>query len=132
MKRILVTILSVLYMISATGATVHIHYCMGEFMDAGFSHDAEGNCAKCGMKKSISKGCCKDEQKTIKASDHQTTKVSFDLAYYPATLPLPVHYTAVYNLHYAYSRTTNIDRAHAPPSLWRTCPIYIQVRNFRI
>jgi hypothetical protein len=131
MKRILVTILSILYMASATGATVHIHYCMGKFMGVSLIHKDGDRCGKCGMKKAGQKmGCCKDEHKTFKTGDHQLAKASFDFSHQIT----PVHLTA-YSFYpkpvYA-SCVNKTAQANAPPSYWRTCRIYIQVQNFRI
>lgn len=119
-------------MVSATGATVHMHYCMGKFMGAAFSHDDDEMCGKCGMTKENNKGCCKDIHKTIKTSDHQFTKASFDFSHQQVVAILPYNYNFYQAEALASRYTVNVARAHAPPSLWRTYPIYIQVRNFRI
>lgn len=132
MKRILVTILSVLYMISATGATVHLHYCMGKFVGAAFSHEDEEMCGNCGMEKNASKGCCKDIHKTIKSSDHQYAKADFNLTHHEAAVILPLVIPFTPSEYCSAQCTSIVAQAHAPPSLWRTCPIYIQVQNFRI
>ncbi len=133
MKRILVTILSILYMASATGATVHLHYCMGEFVNASLIHKEEHKCGKCGMKKTTrDNGCCKDEHKTIKTSDHQSAKVSFDIAHAVALAPAPNVWHIYTQQVYSTSIANKSSLAHAPPSVWRTCPIYIAIRNFRI
>jgi len=132
MKRILVTILSVLYMISATGATVHLHYCMGKLVGAAFSHEDKEMCDNCGMEKSASKGCCKDIHKTIKASDHQYAKADFNLTNYQSIAILPVVKRLTLSEYCAEQCTSITAQAHAPPALWRTCPIYILVQNFRI
>jgi len=131
MKRILVTILSILYMLSATGASVHVHYCMGKLMSASFIHKDEDRCDKCCPKKSSKKGCCKDENKTFKTSDHQLAKASYDFSHEQLAIPsLPCYFPPTDR---TYTNCINITaKAHAPPFLWRTCPIYIQVQNFRI
>ena len=131
MKRILVTILSILYMAGATGATVHVHYCMGKFMGAGFVHKDEDKCGKCGMKKSISKGCCKDEHKTFKTSDHQLSKASFYFSHNQTASVCFAHYSFYLQSFYQGS-VKNVGQANSPPSVWRTYPIYIHVQNFRI
>ncbi len=43
-----------------------MHYCMGELVDWGFSHNENKDCSKCGMKESESNGCCEDKQKLLK------------------------------------------------------------------
>jgi hypothetical protein len=132
MKRILVTILTILYMTSATGATVYVHYCMGKFMCASLRHSDGGICGRCGMKKAMEKkGCCKDEQKTIKASDHQLAVASFDF-FHPLYITAILSHTAFYRRPCYSGSVENIACANSPPSRWQTCPIYIQVRNFRI
>jgi hypothetical protein len=132
MKRLLVTILSILYMASATGATVHIHYCMGKLMSAGFVSKDDDRCKRCGMKKATQKkGCCKDEHKTYKTTDHQLAKASFDFSHHQFSL-IHIPDYSVYCSHVFTAYTNKIVLAHAPPSYWRTYPIYLEVRNFRI
>jgi hypothetical protein len=134
MKRFLVSILAVLYLATASGATVHLHYCMGKFVNASFvgEHGEDHECSKCGMTTKQKKGCCKDEHKVIKTDpSQQTVKVSFHLSdgfyFIPAS--------CFHSCNQAVSDTRNNETliaCHAPPSQWRSCPIYIQVRNFRI
>ncbi len=131
MKRFLVTILSILYLASAMGATVEIHYCMGKGMGANFVHKEDDKCRKCGMNKSKSKGCCKDEHKTFKTSDHQQTKVTFDFSLVPVSA-LPVNYSEQYFAPLHSIAISSSVKAHAPPDLYAHCPLYLQVRNIRI
>lgn len=133
MKRILVTILSILYIASATGATVHLHYCMGEFTGASLVHNDEHKCGKCGMvKKDRDKGCCKDEHKTFKSAEHHAAKLAFDIASFPdAIIPalLTQHYCCL--LPHSPLKLKGAF-ANAPPGVSSRCPIYIYVCNFRI
>jgi hypothetical protein len=133
MKRILVTILSFLYMASAMGATVHLHYCMGEFMGASLVHKHEHKCDKCGMVKTEDdNGCCKDEHKTIKTAEHHAAKLAFDLASIePAIIPELLIPRDVASIHSAPLQLKGAF-ANAPPGACRPCPIYIYVCNFRI
>ena len=75
MKKFIAVILAVLYLGSSTGATIHMHYCMGKLADWGLSHSGAKTCGSCGMEKSNEKdnGCCKDEQKFIKNTTDQKT-----------------------------------------------------------
>ena len=132
MKRFFVTILSILYLASAMGATVDVHYCMGKSVGANFVHKDDDKCRKCGMTKSKTKGCCQDKSETFKTGEHQLANVSFDIAQVPvAILPtrIAIYYsfTPVYN----YSITQPV-LVNAPPNTWRTKPIYLSIRNFRI
>ena len=132
MKRLLVTFLSVLYLASALSLTVHVHYCMGKFAGLNFMHSVEERCGKCGMKKTErSKGCCKDDYKTFKINDHQQAKITFDFSHQLISIIHPPVYC--YSSDVVYPRITEqINLANAPPSLWRTCPIYILNQDYRI
>jgi len=132
MKRFLVTILALLYMAGAMGATVHIHYCMNKLAGMSFKHSHDDRCGKCGMKEEQKKkGCCKDEQKTFKTGVHHLAKATFD-----AQQQLVAIVSRVYFEHGTASEygvpVNEMALAHAPPWHWRSCPIYIQVCNFRI
>lgn len=95
MRKLLVCILTLLYLASASGATMHLHYCMGQLVDAGLQHKANNKCGKCGMKKTPAKdnGCCKDEHKFVQLAEAQKmASLQFDhlqalsnLANLPAT-----------------------------------------------
>ncbi len=131
MKKLLVVILMVLYMAGAVGATVHIHYCMGEVADFSLTHKEEDRCKKCGMKKAErNKGCCKDESKTLKINDHKLSKATSDPAYHSIDLRVqPVYFTAAQTIPvYEQYRAT----VYIPPLVCQTCPVYIKIRNFRI
>lgn len=74
MKKIIVFILALIYLGVSTGATVHLHYCMGKFVGSSLLHNEKTDkCSKCGMTKNTSKNkCCKDEHKFIKIEKDQT------------------------------------------------------------
>lgn len=73
MKKFLVFILAVLYIGSSTGATIHMHYCMGKLVNLGLNSESK-KCPKCPSKEkssSCSKECCKDLHKTVKLEKDQ-------------------------------------------------------------
>ncbi|HEX3025570.1 MAG TPA: hypothetical protein VHP12_10205 [Chitinophagaceae bacterium] len=74
MKKFIVFILAVTYFGLSTGATVHMHYCMGKLVGSSLWHnDKSDRCSKCGMEKNSSKNkCCKDEHKLVKIEKDQT------------------------------------------------------------
>ena len=70
MKKIIVSILAILYLTTSTGATVHMHYCMGKFISWGLESTADHTkCSKCSTKKKNT--CCGDKQIVIKAEKDQ-------------------------------------------------------------
>jgi hypothetical protein len=77
MKKVVVALVSLLYITASAGVTMHMHYCMGQLANKGIGHNTEGNCGKCGMEKrdGIDMGCCMDEYKFIKNNiDQKTTE----------------------------------------------------------
>jgi hypothetical protein len=131
MKRAFIIVLSLLYMASATGATVHVHYCMGKIISLSLSHTEEDICGKCGMKKDTRKKCCKDEYKTFKTNDHRVAKGV------PSILHGPVDAVFQSSDHYHPESISTSSIAvstplQAPPTQWRKCPIYLLLRSLRI
>lgn len=58
-------------MFTTTGATLHMHYCMGKLVESGLWHSkSSDDCSYCGMEKKQN-DCCKDEQHFIKNSSDQ-------------------------------------------------------------
>ncbi len=132
MKNFLTTILTILYMASALSLTVHVHYCMGKFAGVSFIQNNEDRCGKCGMNKADrSKDCCKDQHKLFKAADHKLAQASFDFSQKQiAIAPQPVYCS--YTEPVIFHTTGKTNLANAPPSRWRTCPIYILIQDYRI
>lgn len=78
MKRIVIFILTLLYLGTTSGATVHFHYCMGKLVAWSFSHASQKHCFHCGMIK-VDNGndCCQDQHKQVKIEKDQTiTEIS--------------------------------------------------------
>lgn len=129
MKKTLVTILAVIYIAVSSGATVNIHYCMGKPMNWDLAQKQEPRCAKCGMKKSVHKGCCKDEQKKLQIGKDQKVSESVfqysqsandaGITIYPVS---SVSLSSVAKKHFF---------AHAPP-LTKEIPLFLLNCNFRI
>lgn len=77
MKKFLLGILTILYFGISTGATVHVHYCMGRVAGIGLVGKDKDHCHKCGMTMmNGKKGCCHDEQKSIKIGNDQNSTES--------------------------------------------------------
>ena len=78
MKKLVVIILSFLYLTSTTGARIYMHYCMGEFQSEGFWHTERNTtkCTNCGMEKK--KGCCEDKEIFLKVDKkHKQTRFNY-------------------------------------------------------
>jgi hypothetical protein len=126
MKKFIAAILAVLYISTSTGATLHMHYCMGQLADWGMGHDSSKTCGKCGMVKGDEKdGCCKDEHKFIKiTTDQKTTQSNFQLVQLIAIAPL-ISFVEMPSSDFP-SVTEENPICHAPP---RSCGVAVYVRN---
>lgn len=132
MKKLVVAILSFLYISTSSGATLQMHYCMDKLVDWSIGHSDEKNtCKNCGMEKD-GKGknsCCKDEQKQLKIDKDQKATAVFQLTLSLAT-PLPALYP-VYNFVRITSVTEKFPLSNAPPRSPQPS-VYIRNCTFRI
>ena len=130
MKRLLVTILALLYLGTSTGATVHLHYCMGKLVDMKLWHSPASKCGSCGMKKTTAyaKKCCKDDHKLVKLEKaHQ--KASQNTFQFTQAFPaIPAAYIEFLQV-YIPSVTQELPVSHGPPE---SIPIHILHCTFRI
>jgi hypothetical protein len=133
MKKFIVCILAILYIGSSTGATVHLHYCMGKLVDQDLGYGKAKKCSKCGAKENNSfckKKCCKDEHKFIKLDkDQKTAEKAFQLLT-STSLVTPVNFIELPQVQMA-SIAQEFPACHAPPRSYRVKP-YIFLCTFRI
>lgn len=128
MKKLTVLFLVLIYLGTATGVTLHLHYCMGEVVDWEVAKEDSGHCDNCGMDKnqSTKNGCCKDELKKVKTDDSgKLTESAYkSLVLSPAFLApsLSYEFTAA-----SYpSILEENPRSNAPP---RSKPVPVYVLN---
>ena len=129
MKKILVAILAVLYLATSTGATIHLHYCMGKLTSWGLLHSKDkDDCSVCGMTKK--KGCCEDK--------HQTLKIDQQYNFTSASISIPKIANLV-SSHYMVEpsftiRSTEIifsSSSNSPPGKTKI-PLFIRNSVYRI
>jgi hypothetical protein len=85
MKKVLATILAVIYLSTSMGATVHLHYCMNKLVAWGLLDHSGKDCSFCGMQNRRSakgctvakKDCCRDEHRQIRTDKDQKPGQSF-------------------------------------------------------
>ena len=132
MKKFITAILAVLYLGTSSGATIHMHYCMGKLADWGLGDKQSKTCGKCGREKKDKKdnGCCKDEHKFVKNNtDQKIAESSFQfnimqgVALVPDYVEIPQSFIA--------SVTEENPNSNSPP---RTQAVSVYIRNcvFRI
>ena len=132
--RLITAILASIYMLMSTGFTVHMHYCMGELVSTKLTAEKDDHaCNKCGMKKSPMKNnCCKDEHKIVKNENEHTQGKIASLPSYKIFDFAPSCFAIYFPIKKVVQRSNYSGLAHAPPKYWRTCPIYKEIRNFRV
>jgi hypothetical protein len=74
MKRVVISILAIVYLTTSVGITLHYHYCMGKLVSWELRDETRSRCGKCGMVVKpgpVSNQCCKDEYKHFKIDNDQ-------------------------------------------------------------
>jgi hypothetical protein len=126
-KKFIVTILALIYITTSTGATVHLHYCMGQLADWGLGSDKSKTCSSCGMGENDQKkhDCCKDEHKFLKnENDQKYAEASLQLAQLLA-IALPPSCFEIQPPLFS-SLTRGNPMSHAPP---RPPSVAVYIRN---
>jgi hypothetical protein len=116
MKKCLTTILAFLYICSSTGATIHMHYCMGQLDNWGLTHNDQKKCGKCGMKKSQKKntGCCRDIHKYFKTiNEQQSVQAGIQIRPLPTLAISTIYPALIANTFFTLKLTNRFS--HSPP-----------------
>ena len=111
MKKILVSIVAVIYLTSSVVATVHLHFCMDKLINWSLLNSDRDKCDKCGMKKDD--GCCKDEDKFVKNNIDQKITESAIQVIKVAAVATPTAFLT--SEHYFSSLIKEYPTSHAPP-----------------
>lgn len=113
MKKIVIIFLLVIYGSATIGATIHLHYCMNEYVGWSLWNSNKGKkCGKCGMKEKKG-GCCKDEKLQFKA-EHQKAVIT----QYSQQVDAPVYHAPFEIFHFALPTVTEtFSASHAPPEI---------------
>ena len=131
MKKVLLSILALIYLANVSGASLQLHYCMGKLVRIGVVPETKKQCSHCGMEKSSSgaKHCCKDESKKV-SSDRDVKAVISTLQYLksPAASVLSIeHYPD--EVPFVISSVVAFPVSNAPPV---AAPLYLMFGVFRI
>ncbi len=131
MKKLVAIFFLVAYGFASIGATLHTHYCMGDYVGTTFLENKGGKCGKCGMKESNKKnGCCKDEHKEFKLkTDHQKGNAS----YFLNTISAPVLLTPIPNYNFSLQQNSKFlpEDLRPPPNIQKQ-RLYILYASFLI
>ena len=131
-KRLILSIVTILYFSTTIGANLHLHYCMGELACWGLWKDRNEQCGKCGMDKEAteSNGCCKDDSKQIKLEvDQKGNKLPFQNF---STWPIEITDSNLYTNDRPYlAECSPIPLSTAPPR-GKNLSVYLLNCTFRI
>ena len=133
MKRFVFTILSALYLVTASGATVQLHYCMGELESWSLGQKEQKVCGKCGMEKNRVEhdDCCKDEYKQMKLNIDQRMNLTSTtcVTFFEIILSSPFPFEYVQKLQGQNQPASY--HSNSPP---QSCiiPVYLRNENFRL
>lgn len=130
MKKAIVTILAICYLIVTCGVVVNLHYCMDRLASFELFGGKVDKCGKCGMDFHKDNNCCKDEVQFVKMKDDQIkAAVGSFLASSSEAVP-------VITSDFLFSHLFNTDKQrhflnHSPPLLSGQ-DTYLQNNVFRI
>lgn len=131
MKRTLLIFLAVFYFGISQGATVYLHYCMGELVQTGMTKSEQVSCEFCGMtsKEGKEKSCCKKESKQLTVNEAQKMVPGhFQFEQAPIALKSFIwdanHHTLPLQLGKA-------SLSNAPPQ-WQSIPVFVRNCTYRI
>jgi hypothetical protein len=118
-KKAAVILLLLIYGSATMGATVHLHYCMNEFVGWSLLHSKDDTCGKCGMEEKDKEGCCKDEHKHFKLkADQQKAAVAAFITNIIA--PAVITPTTDFDFQAFLKVTESYSPCHAPPDIGDT------------
>ena len=130
MRKFIATILAILYLLTSTGATIHVHYCMGKLKSIGFWHSnsKKDACPTCVM--ANKKGCCEDNHQIVKI-DEQYDVPRSTIAFYKYFLQIPYYNSINFHLEIVPSSGITYRSTNSPPGI-NTISLYIVNCVYRI
>lgn len=137
-KQFIVIIISLLHLAAVSGATVRMHYCMGEFVDAKLlSHTEEEedkghSCPKCGMNQNSDNDCCKDTHKFIKDISDKAVKQQQAIEFSQNTPFLPLIQQSIISFRSKAVVKRFVALPAMPCLLGGLLPLFIEQRNIRV
>ena len=127
MKKIIVTILALAYIITSTGVALQMHYCMGELAGWGMGTNKSEICSNCGMKESDEKenGCCKDKHILIKNTADQKSAETASFIIQIFSIALPVNFIEIQSSDFL---SDNVEKPDSLTPL-RSSGVAVYIRN---
>lgn len=126
MKKLLIIMLVLVYGLSASGATIHLHYCCGALENVSFTTEHNPNCPQ---KDGDWKGCCDSKKLDLKIDTDQNLVAQWAANFFPLDL-------AVATTEYRFPAITFNPAFETfptgPPLAQSSVPLFLRNRVFRI
>lgn len=126
MKKIIVIVLLLVYGLSSSGATIHLHFCCGKLDDISFSSTDPKSCSE---KTFNSKNCCNSKHVELKVKSDQEPGAKWLAACKSFT---KFHYPVIYHGSTFCGKVTPCEFATGPPQKALAVPLFIQYCSYRI
>lgn len=126
MKKLLIIMLVLVYGLSASGATIHLHYCCGELENVSFTTEHNPNCPQ---KDSDWKGCCDTKKLDLKIAADQNLVAQWADSFLSLGISLV---TAEYQVPVTLFNPAFETYPTGPPPVKSTIPLFLRNRVFRI
>ena len=128
MKKLLLAILSLVYLTLASGLVMNVHYCMGKVTSIDYGYRTGNDCERCGMKNK--KGCCHQEYKLLKLTADQQLAKTTSQAPAPFSFEIPACALSLLQIPQGSAVLADL-RYHSPPDK-RSGALYLHDCIFRI
>ena len=130
MKKVVLSILALVYFFAVTGWEINIHYCMGRVDNVSLLTIEKDTCSTCDMSGADKQGCCHDENQFVRLAQDQKQP-----NYYQYQLVVPESAVLSNQLNDTISpgisilQAENIIELDLPPP---STPLFIRNQVFRI
>lgn len=130
MKKVIISILALVYFTVTCGVVINFHYCMDRLASTTFFGSESTKCGQCGMDIHQSDGCCRDEVQVVKMNEDQN-KTSVTVYEFPAPAEMAITPSVFIAAAFQNIEIKRHFHNHSPPLLSEQ-DIYIQHNVFRI
>ncbi|RYZ53539.1 MAG: hypothetical protein EOO14_15350 [Chitinophagaceae bacterium] len=126
MKKLLVILLVLVYGLSASGATIHLHYCCGALDKVSLTTDHNPDCPEKGSDK---KDCCDSKKLDLKIKADQNLAAKWVTSFQACSEAPVVQY-----YHQPFFTPGGIETVFTtgPPVADNNIPLFLRYRVFRI
>lgn len=128
MKKLVYSIITLVYLLVSTGMGINVHYCMGEISSVEFHESEKKTCGKCGMEEKKG-GCCSNQKQFYKYDHPSKYQEGQVLSFSIHDLPVSTDYFQHLISNFATATVTVFSEHKPDPG---GPPIYLRNNVFRL